>query len=167
MRSCPSLKRRKNAIEPVVATLLMVAITVVLAAALYVIVLTYGDIIPREPIGTFTGASRNNATSEKITFSTFSPSPAFGTCKLRIDPPGEAPDAGAPKLWNITDADAPFSYNSTVFLRIYDLAEDGKISQGDYVTINWTSADPPYGEWTVNLLHGPSGNQIATITFFI
>lgn len=167
MRRYSSLKRRKNAVEPVVATLLMVAITVVLAAALYVIVLTYGDIIPREPIGTFTGASRNNATSEKITFSTFSPSPAFDTCKLRIDPPEDAPNAGAPKLWNITDTNAPFSYNSTIFLKIYDLAGDGKISQGDYVTINWSSVNPPYGEWTVNLLYGPSGNQIATITFFI
>jgi len=161
------LRRQKRAVEPVVATLLMVAITVVLAAVLYVIVMTYGDIIPREPIGTFTGASKLNATSERLTFSAFNPSPSFDSCKLRIDPPGDAPNAGAPKLWNITDASTPYAYNSTITLRITDLGGDGRISQGDFVAITWTSTNPPSGQWTVNLLHEPSNNQIATITFSI
>ncbi len=163
----PSLKRRKSAVEPVVATLLMVAITVVLAAALYVIVLTYGDIIPREPIGTFTGAARNNETSEKLTFSAFSPSPMFDACKLRVDPPGDASDAGAPELWNLTDTDASYAYNTTIVLSIRDLGDDGTISQGDYVIISWTSENPPPGEWTVHLLYGSSSNQIAVITFYL
>lgn len=167
MKRRRGLRMQKRAVEPVVATLLMVAITVVLAAMLYVIVMTYGDIIPREPIGTYTGASRLNETSEKLTFSAFSPSPEFDSCKIRIDPPGEAPNAGEAKLWNITDTVTPFSYNSTITLTITDLGGEGKISQGDYVAITWTLVNPPAGQWTVSLLHGPSSNQIATITFSI
>jgi FlaG/FlaF family flagellin (archaellin) len=147
------------------ATLLMVAITVVFAAVLYVIVMTYGDFIPRDPLGTFTCENREATDAERLTFSAFESSPRFDSCRLRIAPPGDAPNARAAKLWNITDISAPYVYDSTITLIIDDLGSEGRISQGDFVTITWTSTNPLSGEWTVSLLYAPSNNQIAMIAF--
>lgn len=154
--------------EPVVATLLMVAITVVLASVLYVIVMSYGDIIPREPIGTFTSATRSTPNSEKLAFSSFRPEVKFLQCQLRIDPPGDAADAGASELWSFTDnLTTPYIYNGTVTITVTDLAQDGKISQGDHVTITWGSGYTPAGQWTVKLLHAATGNELATVSFIV
>jgi len=60
----------------------------------------------------------------------------------------------------------PYVYNSSVTLTIKDLAEDGKISQGDHIAIVWNDVMPA-GQWTVKLVYAPGGTALATIMFTI
>lgn len=134
---------------------MMVVITVVLVAVLYVTVMTCGDVFPREPIGKFTGSSKLDATSERLTFSAFNLSPSIDSCKIGVDPPWDAPNAGAPNLGDMMDTSTLYACNSTFFLTIIVLGDDGRISQGDSVTIIWTSTKPSSGERTASVCTSP------------
>ncbi|MDO9537356.1 MAG: type IV pilin N-terminal domain-containing protein [Thermoplasmata archaeon] len=77
-------KREEDAVSPVIATILMVAITVVLAAVLYVMVIGMsGGTTDTAPAGAVT-FDPISGTSEKITFGTFSPVPAPMNIKVII-----------------------------------------------------------------------------------
>jgi archaeal type IV pilus assembly protein PilA len=72
------LKWKDEAVSPVIATILMVAITVVLAAVLYVMVIGMGGgggTITQAPVGNWQDMSPTTSTSAKMVFGSFSPSP--------------------------------------------------------------------------------------------
>lgn len=154
--------------DPIVATLLIVAITIVLAAVLYVVVMAYGEIISNKPIGSFTGVTRMDTNSEKLTLSSFTPIIRFDQCLLRIDPPGDDPDGGGAEQWDMRGGIGdPYEYNDTITVSAVDVGGEGRMSQGDYFRIVWDPDHVPSGQWTVTVIQASSGNGIAEITFTI
>ncbi|MBM4237882.1 MAG: type IV pilin [Euryarchaeota archaeon] len=137
-------------VDPVVATLLLVAITVVLAAALYAVVMTYRNITSIEPIESFIGVTRPSSNTERITYGPFSVPTEFHGCKLGIDPPGEDPDSGDSENWNLADGiDDSHGSNSTIVLSIVDIAGMAESVRG----ITWRS---PRARREFRPMNGPS-----------
>jgi len=64
-------KRDEDAVSPVIATILMVAITVVLAAVLYVMVIGFGSGGSSTPAGAWTNVEATGSTTGKLTFGAF------------------------------------------------------------------------------------------------
>ena len=149
-----SWKDRKG-VSPVIATILMVAITVVLAAVLYVMVMGLGD-ISTTPNGQITKVEKTGTGEYKLTLSTFSPSTKLTDIKVNVD--GTLFTSSDGKTW-VPDKD--YTYEITVT----DQAGDGKVSQGDYITVELAyGATVKLEGATVAILHGPSGGEITKTT---
>lgn len=149
-----SWKDRKG-VSPVIATILMVAITVVLAAVLYVMVMGLGD-ISTTPNGQITKVEKTGTGEYKLTLSTFSPSTKLTDIKVNVN--GTLFTSSDGKTW-VPDKD--YTYKITVT----DQAGDGKVSQGDYITVKLADGATVKLEGaTVAILHGPSGGEITKTT---
>jgi len=149
-----SWKDRKG-VSPVIATILMVAITVVLAAVLYVMVMGLGD-ISTTPNGQITKVEKTGTGGYKLTLSTFSPSTKLTDIKVNVN--GTLFTSSDGKTW-VPDKD--YTYKITVT----DQAGDGKVSQGDYITVELAyGATVKLEGATVAILHGPSGGEITKTT---
>lgn len=149
-----SWKDRKG-VSPVIATILMVAITVVLAAVLYVMVMGLGD-ISTTPNGQITKVEKTGTGGYKLTLSTFSPSTKLTDIKVNVN--GTLFTSSDGKTW-VPDKD--YTYKITVT----DQAGDGKVSQGDYITVKLADGATVKLEGaTVAILHGPSGGEITKTT---
>ena len=149
-----SWKDRKG-VSPVIATILMVAITVVLAAVLYVMVMGLGD-ISTTPNGQITKVEKTGTGEYKLTLSTFSPSTKLTDIKVNVN--GTLFTSSDGKTW-VPDKD--YTYEITVT----DQAGDGKVSQGDYITVELAyGATVKLEGATVAILHGPSGGEITKTT---
>jgi len=149
-----SWKDRKG-VSPVIATILMVAITVVLAAVLYVMVMGLGD-ISTTPNGQITKVEKTGTGGYKLTLSTFSPSTKLTDIKVNVN--GTLFTSSDGKTW-VPDKD--YTYGITVT----DQAGDGKVSQGDYITVELAyGATVKLEGATVAILHGPSGGEITKTT---
>jgi flagellin-like protein len=166
-------KKRKNseAVSPVIATILMVAITVVLAAVLYVMVMGFGTTGNQTPTGAFTSATKLTATTYKIQFGAVSPDTQFQACKIRVDPAATPTTAVTFSLSGTTTLTiTPAAATGTApGIAITDLAADGKISVGDYVTVTLDTNHPATdnGDWIITLLFTATGGSIASKTFTV
>ena len=160
MKKIWKIRKDSEAVSPVIATILMVAITVVLAAVLYVMVMGFGGPSSQTPTGAFTSATKMSTTEEKLTFGAISPETKFIDCKLVVDAPYLA--AGT---WNMATA-GPYAYAANVSVAYTDMGADGKISVGDYITVT-ASAGLASGDWTVTLLHTGTGGTICAKTFTV
>jgi len=149
-----SWKDRKG-VSPVIATILMVAITVVLAAVLYVMVMGLGD-ISTTPNGQITKVEKTGTGGYKLTLSTFSPSTKLTDIKVNVN--GTLFTSSDGKTW-VPDKD------DTYEITVTDQAGDGKVSQGDYITVKLADdATVKLEGATVAILHGPSGGEITKTT---
>lgn len=149
-----SWKDRKG-VSPVIATILMVAITVVLAAVLYVMVMGLGD-ISTTPNGQITKVEKTGTGGYKLTLSTFSPSTKLTDIKVNVN--GTLFTSSDGKTW-VPDKD------DTYEITVTDQAGDGKVSQGDYITVELADGATVKLEGaTVAILHGPSGGEITKTT---
>lgn len=149
-----SWKDRKG-VSPVIATILMVAITVVLAAVLYVMVMGLGD-ISTTPNGQITKVEKTGTGGYKLTLSTFSPSTKLTDIKVNVN--GTLFTSSDGKTW-VPDKDDMYGITVT------DQAGDGKVSQGDYITVELAyGATVKLEGATVAILHGPSGGEITKTT---
>ena len=63
--------KKDDAVSPVIATILMVAITVVLAAVLYVMVIGFGTGNTSTPAGAWSDVAATSSTTAKLTFGSF------------------------------------------------------------------------------------------------
>lgn len=73
MKKIWKIRKDSEAVSPVIATILMVAITVVLAAVLYVMVMGFGGPGSQQPTGSFTAVQKTSATTEKVSFGVITP----------------------------------------------------------------------------------------------
>ena len=155
-------KKRKNseAVSPVIATILMVAITVVLAAVLYLMVMGFGTTGNQTPTGSFVGSPASVTNGYQLTFGVITPSTKFTDCKVVITVGGVAAAAQT-----IVVAGQNF-VGPNMGVKWTDLASDGAISQGDYVTITGgTFTVPialPTGSYTVTILFTSTGGSICS-----
>ena len=139
-------KDRKG-VSPVIATILMVAITVVLAAVLYVMVMGFGgDTGDQAP----TVSTTKNAATERITISI---NPATNITKFMIS--GEAA---------FVKNETSGNYDTGIKgLQFVDAGKDGLVNNGDYFRYNIETEVTP--KMTYDLLWMGSTNQVvATFT---
>lgn len=168
-------RRRTEAVSPVIATILMVAITVVLAAVLYVMVMGFGGPSTQTPTGSFVGTptsgTYNTVSGYKLTFGVISPSTKFTDCKVVVTKAGTPSVATTISLplgtgTGHNDISVPTTPASPVSLIWTDLAADNAISTGDYMTITGgvfaTPLALPSSSYTVTILFTTTGGSICS-----
>jgi flagellin-like protein len=174
MRRKSWLVRRKcEAVSPVIATILLVAITVILAATLYVVIFGFGGTATnRAPVGQLTRLSI--ADGYRFTFTPVIPETTWSEVYVMLF-------AGNKSVVfdNITTS-ALMSHsalitenlggrtlgNMTVFMNVTDLVGNGRIDQGDSFTL--TRSGGVFSnlvEYEIILMHRPSASQIFLMDF--
>ncbi len=154
-------KRDEDAVSPVIATILMVAITVVLAAVLYVMVIGMseggGDTAPVGAMASMTATSSFNAT---LTFSTFAPVPAPMDLKIILTPNDANPTveltfSAQPTVSPATMTTTGLSaVGFTAGAQYTDLNVGGNaVNSGDSIKVTGLAADTTY---TISIYHYPS-----------
>jgi len=159
-------KVRKNceAVSPVIATILMVAITVVLAAVLYVMVMSFGSGPAQPPLGSMTTVTKLSPTTYRIDFGLFSPETKFEDCGARIDPV-----AGSLVPVTTFNDEGMSPSDSVIGIELSDRGSDNKISQGDYlvITTNTAWAETDAGDWTITVFFLATGGSICDKVFTV
>jgi flagellin-like protein len=160
MKKMWKIKKDKSAVSPVIATILMVAITVVLAAVLYVMVMGFGGNTNSTPTGSFTSVTGTTA-NKVISVGAVSPTVKWTDVKFSIQP-----GTGAPVVSSAITTQA--GTNVTVAVTGYtlfgtNLASNGNVNNGDSITIY--SGLTAGNTYTVTLIHVPTGGSICSKTF--
>lgn len=167
MKRIWKMRRDSEAVSPVIATILMVAITVVLAAVLYVMVMGFGGPTTITPTGSFTAATKINATTMKISFGVITPDTPPSNLKIIVEDPD-----GNVRTWNWSDENNKYSITGTPDvtdnvngeIEYVDLAQNNIINSGDYLKITMKSTATS-GTYRVTMLYTPTGAVIDDITF--
>jgi flagellin-like protein len=165
MKKIWKIRKDSEAVSPVIATILMVAITVVLAAVLYVMVMGFGGTGTQTPTGAFSQAIKADATHEKVQFGVLTPDTIRSDVKILITKDGVAWANGVLPATGASGALTSATYSGTgvvaANITYVDLLDDNKIGSGDYLSIIPGSA----GDFVVTMVFVPSGNQIDDISF--
>jgi len=150
--------KNRSGVSPVIATILMVAITVVLAAVLYVMVMGFGGSNAQTPTASLSKSTTGTAHQEKITIASVSEAQPYSNIKvsLVID--------GASHVGNLTDGTADITWSPSIpgntTVKYVDVGGDSKVSTGDYILV--TSAGSGI-DCTLSLLYGSDATSIASV----
>ena len=182
------IEKNDEGVSPVIAVILMVAITVVLAAVLYVWAASFLEQGESAPIGTFytTKDSANNYFVEVIkvskqedllgfsfflkdgTGSTFVGGNGFGEIAMQFQG-GE--EMGIDMTYNGDDealksrADNVTNDNGSQFpVHFSDNDLDGMLSSGDQFLVYGPNAGPAQDGWRLNIQYDPTGDMIGSAT---
>jgi flagellin-like protein len=153
--------KNRSGVSPVIATILMVAITVVLAAVLYVMVMGFGGQGSSAPTGSFSEKTKVT-NGEKLTFAAFSPETAPSEIQVVLAGP-----SGTSVTYSLTDAGVASTTGTEltgVGISYTDLASNKIINSGDYLTVT-TSTGYSTGQYTVTILDASSGDKITDASF--
>ena len=134
--------KNRSGVSPVIATILMVAITVVLAAVLYVMVMGFGSPANQTPTGSLT-STKTGTGAYTVSVASISKSDVkLADTKVVITPTATGVTV--------------YGLNSTTSV--------ANILAGDYAQITGLTVA---GTYTVSLLYVPSGNAIASTTIVV
>ncbi len=159
MKKTWAIRKDSEAVSPVIATILMVAITVVLAAVLYVMVLGFGGTQNTPNVQILSKTTITNGYQVALTSPT-------STAKW-VDVQIQLTNAGTVYAWNLKNVawtgTAPQNYTAPstptgVTLLVTDLAGDGQIGSGDYLQFTMTGGFT--GSVTLTLLYTPTGSAM-------
>lgn len=169
MKKIWAVRKDSEAVSPVIATILMVAITVVLAAVLYVMVLGFGGTPGSTPSLQIT-ARTALSDPEGYKFSLTTPTVEVTWTDFTVILQSGANSA----TWNTasqssltnrtgsgvqTQALGAKELGSTsFFVNVTDLGGNGLVTNGDYFTITGNFASGT--QYTVILLHEPTGGRM-------
>lgn len=158
------IRKDEQAVSPVIATILMVAITVVLAAVLYVMVsgLITGPGATK-PFVTFSTASKSNSNTE--TFAIASASPAVGPTNYKVNfQIGTATGTAVafPATSGTAGGVSITVGSNTVRVNWTDIGGENTINAGDVFTVSWTGAAITQGTAMTFYLLYSDGSQIQT-----
>ena len=170
-------KLNNEAVSPVIATILMVAITVVLAAVLYVMVIGFGGSGAQTPAGVITKVEINGRTSEKIYLGAFNPDTKWDQCKLILE--NTSAGGSGSNTYSMSHAAGVVTCTlvgtagivgtnpaSSVTIAGTDLAQDNKISNGDSVTISGLSGlSNGAMSYKLSILYTPTGSVVCEKSF--
>lgn len=161
-----------DAVSPVIATILLVGITVVLAATLYVMVFGFGlGSSNTPPVASFTKVSVANGF--KFTFTPFSQDTVWGDIYIVLsDGTNSAAFDNFTTASFTTGGPVTKSFGSrslgslVVFINVTDLSGNGYVNQGDSFTLT-TSGDEFTNTVTYEafLMHRPTGSKIYSMPF--
>jgi flagellin-like protein len=158
--------KKKSGVSPVIATILMVAITVVLAAVLYVMVMNMsGNQGTSTPQGSFASAQRVSGTNVTLTFSSFSKTVGMSQLKLVIESSGTQV---AVATWAASSTGSLATLSSTATISIagyYDVANNNQINIGDTVSLTFASAGSGSTPYKVSMIYVPTGDVVNYIDF--
>lgn len=164
MKKIWKIRKDTKAVSPVIATILMVAITVVLAAVLYVMVMGFGGGGETAPTGDFSGAQKTGTYTEKLIFGPFSKDTQPTDIKIVVQ-------NGTDSYTYTFSSDGSGSLETTSgdpgirYINYTDLAGDSKISSGDYLTILFDDEASGSYTFTVSIVYIATGDVIGDITF--
>lgn len=170
MKKIWKIRKDSEAVSPVIATILMVAITVVLAAVLYVMVMGFGGNTAQPPTGDFTTAEKHTSTTERLMFSPFSKDTKPTDIKIIIENVtgatsgtwSFASDASGASL-NLVAGGTNYRTGGTIVYT--DLAGDAKISNGDYLTITFAAAGSGALSYKATIVWIANGAAVGDVTF--
>ena len=170
MKKIWAIRKDAEGVSPVIATILMVAITVVLAAVLYVMVLGFGGTSSQTPT---TSLSKESITSGwKFKFAPVSVDTQWSDVTVQLS------DGTNTVQWipATTDLDNGTTAKSilgsedldglTVFCNITDLAGNGYVNQGDFLAI--TTGGTAFSSattYTVTIMHDPTAAEMCDMDF--
>jgi len=168
-------RNRTEAVSPVIATILLVGITVVLAATLYVMVFGFGANTNTPPVADFTKSSVLGGF--KFAFTPFSKDTTWDKITIVISDDthaisfnntttaGLTSPSGA--VATITDCDGSRVLgNLTIWMNVTDLSGNGYVNQGDSVTL--TTSGGHFSKnitYTIFLVYRPTGDTITSQQF--
>ena len=165
MKKIWAIRKDSEAVSPVIATILMVAITVVLAAVLYVMVLGFGGTSSTTPAATYQKQTITNGQKITIVSITKTDIP-WDDVKIQVS------DGATIASWTPTKADQssttthPYAGQTiggaTVLCNVTDVSGNGFVSGTDYFTLVVAGTGFPTGSYTAALLYEPTGEQIGT-----
>jgi len=168
-----SLHRDLKGVSPVIATILLVAITVVLAATLYYMVIGFGgdtaSNIP--PVGDIIGDTVSHGM--KFMFTQLSRETVWGDIMILVSDGtnnSAFTNISTEALHTGIAVIASFGYQSLgdlkVFLNVSDLTGNGYINGGDYFTLTTSGGDFAIDvTYEVTVIHNPSDSRIVSATF--
>jgi flagellin-like protein len=164
MKKIWKMRKNREAVSPVIATILMVAITVVLAAVLYVMVMGFGT-SSSDPTGSFVGSADNQTAGYKLTLGVITPETTWNDCKLSLSVNGVAMTAASIVMPSGVGTSASAITLGTSGAKAYtawvtDLNADGKISNGDSISVRAALGFPTSGDYDLALIFSNSGGQI-------
>jgi len=126
------LYKKEKGVSPVIATILMVAITVVLASAVYLMVSGYIGSAPSKPVALGVSSSTNaTATQFLITSGNISVNPGSPLI-ITISPPSGSPVS-------ITLINTTPSSPSRYIVHVYSVTGAKYLAAGDTITISYVS----------------------------
>lgn len=175
MRKVSCLRRsRPEAVSPVIATILLVGITVVLAATLYVMVFGFGTNVNTPPTATFTKSSVTDGL--RFTFTPFSKDTTWDQISVVLDDPSNVISfnnttaesmMGGGTVKPVTHCVGSRALGSlAVWMNATDMAGNGYVNQGDYVTL--TTGGGHFAKnitYNIYLIYKPTGDTITTMSF--
>jgi flagellin-like protein len=162
--------KNRSAVSPVIATILMVAITVVLAAVLYVMVMGFGGPTNQAPTGSFAEKQKIGADTEKVSFGIITPEKAPTAFKIVI----ASGTNSATFTFPATDATGPMVAGTNTFTPAVttitptytDLAANKIVNNGDYISFVFSGTGYA-GSYTVSLIYIQTGDVVTSTTFTI
>ena|SRR5216117_2330618 len=155
------IRKDEAAVSPVIATILMVAITVVLAAVLYVMV--SGLITPvggNKPLVTFSAVTKVNAVTWTFSIASAQPTVAQSNYKVNF---GIGTNTGTVQNMGTNGANVTVTVAgatpASVGVKWTDLGGTGTVKGGDIITIAFPSAPATSTALTFYLLYS-DGSQV-------
>lgn len=170
MKKYWAIRKDSEAVSPVIATILMVAITVVLAAVLYVMVLGFGGTSVTTPAATYSKAPVTNGEQVNVVSITKT-DVAWDQIKVQMS------DGTNFAEWEAATADldggAAITHNYTtkalgsvtVCLHLTDVGGNGFVSGSDYMklfTYQGSTGLSSGTTYTAVLVYEPTGERIGT-----
>ncbi len=133
------IRKDEQAVSPVIATILMVAITVVLAAVLYVMVsgLIGGTTTSSKPAVTLTISK--TSTGADILVAGIQPTAAPSNFKVNLENVGTTTFGTAVNMPTLTNTNVTVTVAGTSFYVTWqNPGGSGQVSQGDHFIVKWT-----------------------------
>jgi len=175
MKKIWAIRKDAEGVSPVIATILMVAITVVLAAVLYVMVLGFGGTTSTPSVSVQKKSTISNGYKFEFTAPTSEVKWTDVTIQLSVQ--GSTTAASwSPTTEDLTDSTPPATkdYGSAtagtlhVSLNVTDLAGNGRMSQGDYITLTLYVSGEAFSSsatYTLTLLYEVTDGSMLSYEF--
>jgi flagellin-like protein len=169
MKKIWKIRKDSEAVSPVIATILMVAITVVLAAVLYVMVMGFGGPSTQTPTGSFTQATATSSSLEKLQFGVITPAVKPSDLKIVVENITSGTESKtytfANDLSGLLTPAAAGTITGLTSITYGDLAGDSKVSSGDYLNVLFGGPGTGANTYKVSIIYIATGNVIDDITF--
>jgi flagellin-like protein len=175
MKKIWTVRKDSDAVSPVIATILMVAITVVLAAVLYVMVLGFGGSSTTTPAATYQKTTITagqkitivSLTKTDVSWTDVKVQLSDGTNFAEWSPVATNLDGGAAISSNLSTAAAMGGI--TVCCLVFDVSGNGYVSGSDYFqlfTYGGATAFSSAGSYSAALIYEPTGEKMGTGVVF-